>query len=61
VPVERFLAVLGSAFEAHGERLPVWLTAELIARVRERMRRLEGEWRATPFGQTMELRFSTGA
>jgi hypothetical protein len=36
---------------------PDWLTAELITRVLERLRRLQGQWRATPFGQAMELRF----
>jgi hypothetical protein len=57
VPVDRFLAVMGDAFAAHGERLPAWCTPTLIARVQERMRRLNGEWRALPFGQTMWLRF----
>ena len=36
---------------------PDWLTPELIARVLERLRQLQGRWRATPFGETMELRF----
>jgi hypothetical protein len=36
---------------------PRWLTAEFIDAVRERMRRLQGEWKATPFGGTMELVF----
>ena len=29
----------------------------LVARVREQMRRLRGEWRAVPFGSGMELTF----
>lgn len=57
VPVDRFLAAMSDAFAAHGERLPAWCTPTLIARVQERMRRLNGEWRALPFGQTMWLRF----
>ena len=34
-----------------------WLTPDLIRRAAERFRQLEGQWKATPFGQTMELRF----
>ena len=51
--VERFRAVR----ENTEARMPDWLTADLIARVRDRYRRLQGQWRATPFGETMELRF----
>jgi len=36
---------------------PRWLTPQLVQAVRERMRQLEGRWRATPFGDTMELGF----
>jgi hypothetical protein len=36
---------------------PDWLTADMIAGALERLRQLQGQWRATPFGQTMELRF----
>jgi len=57
LPVDRFLAAMGDAFAAHGERLPPWCTPTLIARVQERMRQLNGEWRALPFGETMWLRF----
>jgi hypothetical protein len=28
-----------------------------VLAVSERIRQLEGRWRATPFGETMELRF----
>jgi hypothetical protein len=59
-PVEPFLAMLAGAFAALGVRLPQWLTAGFVARVRERMRRLEGHWRGTPFGKTMGLRFEVG-
>jgi hypothetical protein len=38
-------------------RPPRWLTGAFIDAVRERMRRLQGEWKATPFGGTMELVF----
>jgi hypothetical protein len=43
--------------DLHDERAPRWFTPALVLAVRERMRQLEGRWRATPFGQTMELRF----
>ena len=46
-----------SDFELYGERPPRWLTAEFVAKVAARMRDLEGRWRATPAGETMELRF----
>jgi hypothetical protein len=39
---------------------PAWLTAELLERFAERLRALEGRWRATPFGTTMELLFPAG-
>lgn len=34
---------------------PPWLTEALVLRVQERMRRLLGLWKATPFGGVMEL------
>jgi hypothetical protein len=36
---------------------PAWLTDAFAHAVKERFRRLVGEWKATPFGGTMELRF----
>lgn len=52
--VERFRAVR----ENTETRMPDWLTADLVARVADRYRRLQGQWRATPFGETMELAFN---
>jgi hypothetical protein len=46
-----------AGFRAVGHEPPAWLTGDLIARVRERFRRLQGRWRATPFHQTLELDF----
>jgi len=40
-----------------GVRPPAWLTAEFVHRAKEHMRQLVGRWKATPFGETMELRF----
>jgi hypothetical protein len=51
--IEGFGDYLG-LFEA---RRPAWLTEEFLVAVKARMRALEGQWRATPFGQTMELEF----
>jgi hypothetical protein len=52
-----FLAAYAELSEAYGERPPRWLTADFVVRVAERMRQLQGRWKATPFGQVMELRF----
>jgi hypothetical protein len=38
-----------------GHDAPEWVTPAFIAGVRARLRALEGRWRATPFGETMEL------
>lgn len=38
-----------------GRALPDWFHASFVSGVRTRMRALEGQWRATPFGGTMEL------
>jgi hypothetical protein len=51
--VERFRAVR----ENTAARMPEWLTADLVARTIQRFHQLRGQWRATPFGQTMELKF----
>ena len=48
---------MNAGFRALGHAPPAWLTADLIARVRERLRRVQGQWRATPFHQTLELDF----
>ncbi len=43
-----------------GEPSPPWLTEELLARFAARLRALAGRWRATKFGDTMELVFAAG-
>ena len=43
---------------AMGGPPPAWFDAAFVERVRERMRRLTGEWKATPFGETMVLTFA---
>jgi hypothetical protein len=54
---EHTLARLVSIFDAAGDGRPPWLTADLLARIIERLRRVQGQWRATPFHATLELRF----
>jgi hypothetical protein len=46
-----------AGFRATGDIPPTWVTRDFIVRVRERLRRVQGQWRATPFHQTMELEF----
>jgi len=41
--------------EAAGLEVPPWLTGDLVDAVQERLRRLLGRWRATPFGEAMDL------
>jgi len=36
-------------------RVPDWFTVEFVSAVQERMRRLLGRWKATPYGDSMEL------
>jgi hypothetical protein len=49
-----FLARSTGYLNALGEPPPAWLTADLLVRVQERVRQLQGQWRATPFGAPME-------
>jgi hypothetical protein len=52
---EEAMAALQQTAEHGGWTMPDWLTADFISRVQERLRQLQGRWRATPFGGTMEL------
>ena len=54
---ESFAESLAEGFRAVGQEAPAWLTGDLIIRVRERLRRVQGQWRATPFHQTLTLEF----
>ena len=51
------VAAVRRFYESIGEQAPAWLTEALIDAVRERMRRLQGAWRATPRGGRLELSF----
>jgi len=57
---EAFSGAIAEYIELYDERPPRWLTPEFVTRVRERLRRLNGRWKATPFGETMELTFPLG-
>lgn len=38
-----------------GREPPPFWTERFVADVRERMRRLQGQWKATPYGESMEI------
>jgi hypothetical protein len=46
---------IAAGFKSVGGQPPVWLTPDFVARARESQRRVQGQWRATPFHATMEL------
>jgi len=54
---DAFVAQVTEFLEIYDERPPRWLTSAFVLAVRERMRRLMGRWKATPFGETLELHF----
>ncbi len=56
-PPEVFLDGMRNWGQASGDTIPPWLTREFVVNVKERMRRLQGEWKALPFGATMTLTF----
>jgi hypothetical protein len=55
VPAPDLVAGMHRFASALGATLPEWLTEDLVVRVKERMRRLVGHWRATPNGGSMQL------
>ena len=55
-----FVARMQDVWTNIGRPPPDWLTTDMIARALERLRQIQGRWRATPFGQTMELEFPLG-
>ena len=61
VPPCEAIEAATNLFGAHGEAVPDWFTESFISRVRERMRRLMGEWKAVPFDGSMTLRFPQSA
>jgi hypothetical protein len=59
-PVEpaAIMAGVENLYRALARPLPAWFDADVIRRAGERYRRLSGQWRALPFGQTLELTFA---
>lgn len=53
-PQELFAAMTRRALEMDSS-LPYWLTESFTTAVQEKMRQLQGQWNATPFGGWMEL------
>jgi len=52
-----FVAQVREFLDVYDEGAPRWLTPGFVVAVRERMRQLEGRWKAMPFGETMILSF----
>jgi hypothetical protein len=57
VDPESFVHQLHAMWANIGREPPDWLTPDTIAGVLRRLRVLQGLWRATPFGKTLELEF----
>lgn len=58
VDAELFVRRLASYVHGVGQTVPRWLSADLIRRAETRYRGLVGQWKATPFGAPMTVRFS---
>lgn len=54
---DAFAAQVCEYLDLYEERAPRWFTPAFTGAVRERMRQLTGRWKATPFGEAMELVF----
>jgi len=57
IDLDAFVGGVSRYFEDMDLRPPSWFTPGFVAAVRERMRQLIGQWKATPFGETMALTF----
>lgn len=55
LPQDQAIAKLRWYHETQGQTPPEWCTEAFVASVRECMRRLQGRWKATPFGGAMEM------
>jgi hypothetical protein len=43
--------------ESQNQELPAWCTRNFVGEVAERMRQLMGQWKATPYGESMEIQW----
>ena len=55
---QAFLDGFARYLSSQGEAPPASLTLDLVMRVREHYRRLYGQWKSTPFSETMALDFA---
>lgn len=54
---DEFLDMMENLCNATGEHVPEYLTKKFLKNIKERMRKLQGEWSSTKFGETMTLTF----
>ena len=54
---EAFVEQASEYLDVYDERAPRWFTPAFVLAIKQRMADLQGRWRATPFGETMELSF----
>ncbi len=52
---KEMVSALAMYAEALGTTNPAWLTEPFVLRVQERMKKLLGQWKATPYGDAMDL------
>jgi hypothetical protein len=55
LPLEEAWAKLCWYYETQEQERPEWCTETFVAEVRECLRRLQGQWKATPYGETMDI------
>jgi hypothetical protein len=55
MPVDRAFAKLRWFSESQTQELPEWCTKSFVAEVSERVRRLQGQWKATSYNESMEI------
>lgn len=55
MPVQQAVEKLCWYSESQGEQPADWCTPEFVRDVLERMRQLQGRWKATPYGESMEI------
>lgn len=55
LPDEEAWAKLGWYHETQQQEPAEWCTEAFVAEVRECLRRLQGRWKATPYGESMEI------
>lgn len=54
---DEFMDMMENLCNATGEHVPEYFTKQFLKQIKERMRKLQGEWSSTKFGEIMELTF----